>query len=49
MLLWSALHLTRTRAVNAEYERLGERAVTLEDIRRFRQLESKPPGHPEYH
>ncbi len=49
MLLWSALHLTRTRAVNAEYERLGEPAVTLEDIRRFRQLDSKAPGHPEYH
>jgi Transketolase len=23
MLLWSALHLTRTKAVNADYERLG--------------------------
>ncbi|HET8724671.1 MAG TPA: transketolase [Anaeromyxobacteraceae bacterium] len=49
MLLWSLLHLSGTRAVNAEYERLGEPAVTLEDIRRFRQLGSKAPGHPEYH
>jgi transketolase len=49
MLLWSALHLSRTRAVNAEYERLGEPSVTLDDIRRFRQLDSKAPGHPEYH
>src|SRR5262249_55656140 len=49
MLLWSALHLTRTCAVNAEYERLGEPSVTLDDIRRFRQLDSKAPGHPEYH
>ena len=49
MLLWSALHLTGTRAVNAEYERLGEPSVTLDDIRRFRQLDSKAPGHPEYH
>jgi len=49
MLLWSALHLTRTCAVNAEYERLGEPSVTLDDIQRFRQLESKAPGHPEYH
>jgi transketolase len=49
MLLWSMLHLTGTRAVNAEYERLGQPAVTLEDIRRFRQLDSKAPGHPEYH
>jgi transketolase len=49
MLLWSALHLTGTRAVNAKYERLGTPAVTLEDIVRFRQLDSKAPGHPEYH
>src|SRR5258705_7912696 len=49
MLLWSVLHLTGTRAVNAEYETLGQPAVTLEDIRRFRQLDSKAPGHPEYH
>jgi transketolase len=49
MLLWSALHLSGTRAVNAEYERLGQSAVSLDDIRHFRQLGSKAPGHPEYH
>jgi len=49
MLLWSILHLTGTRAVNPEYERLGEPSVSLDDIRRFRQLDSKAPGHPEYH
>lgn len=49
MLLWSILHLTRTQAVNAEYESVGEPSVTLDDIRRFRQLDSKAPGHPEYH
>src|SRR2546425_9529217 len=49
MLLWSVLHLTKTRAVNAEYEMLGQPSVTLDDIRRFRQLDSKAPGHPEYH
>jgi transketolase len=49
MLLWSVLHLTGTRAVNADYEQLGQPAVSLEDIRRFRQLDSKAPGHPEYH
>jgi len=49
MLLWSVLYLTRARAVNAQYERLGEPAVTLDDIRHFRQLGSKAPGHPEYH
>jgi transketolase len=48
MLLWSVLHLIGTRAVNSEYERTGQPAVTLDDIRRFRQLESKAPGHPEY-
>jgi transketolase len=49
MLLWSVLFLTGTRAVNAEYERLGMPSVTLDDIRHFRQLDSKAPGHPEYH
>ncbi len=49
MLLWSVLHLTGTKAVNADYERLGQAAVSLDDIRRFRQLDSRAPGHPEYH
>ena len=49
MLLWSVLHLTRTQAVNADYESVGHPAVSLEDIRRFRQLDSRAPGHPEYH
>jgi transketolase len=49
MLLWSVLHLTNVQAVNADYERLGQPSVTLDDIRRFRQLHSKAPGHPEYH
>src|SRR5580692_11260254 len=49
MLLWSVLHLARTQAVNAEYETLGQPSVTLDDIRRFRQLDSKAPGHAEYH
>jgi transketolase len=49
MLLWSILHLTQTQAVNADYEKLGQPSVTLDDIRRFRQLDSRAPGHPEYH
>jgi transketolase len=49
MLLWSVLHLTGTKAIDADYERLGQPSVSLEDIRRFRQLDSKAPGHPEYH
>src|SRR6201988_1659733 len=48
MLLWSLLHLTRTQAVNAQYERLGKLSVSLDEIRRFRQLDSKAPGPPEY-
>ena len=49
MLLYSILHLSGVKAVNAKYERLGEPAVSLDDIKRFRQLDSKCPGHPEYH
>jgi len=49
MLLWSVLHLTGVQAVNGSYETLGKPSVTLDDIRRFRQLDSKAPGHPEYH
>jgi transketolase len=48
MLLWSLLHLTGTRAVDADHERPGELAVKLEDIRRFRRWGSKATGHPEY-
>jgi transketolase len=49
MLLYSMLHLAGVRAVNPKYERMGEYAVTLEDIKNFRQLGSNTPGHPEYH
>ena len=48
MLLYSMLHLCGVKAVNAKYERLGEPSVTLDDIKRFRQLDSRCPGHPEY-
>ena len=49
MLLYSLLHLTATRAVDPEYETLGEPSVSLDDIKSFRQLDSKAAGHPEYH
>ena len=49
MLVWSILYLTQTQAVNADYERLGTPSVTLDEIRRFRHIDSKTPGHPEYH
>ena len=48
MLLYSMLHLTGVKAVNPAYETLGHLSVTLDDIKRFRQLDSKCPGHPEY-
>src|SRR6187431_1812520 len=47
-LLYALLHLARVRAVNPAYETLGDLAVSLDDLKRFRQLDSKCPGHPEY-
>jgi transketolase len=47
-LLYAAIHLARIKAVNPAYETLGTEAVTLDDIRNFRQLDSKAAGHPEY-
>ena len=47
-LLYSVLHLTGVKSVDAQYERLQAPAVTLDDLKRFRQLDSKCPGHPEY-
>ncbi len=48
MLLYAMLYLAQVRGVNPEYERLGDFAVTLDDLKKFRQLDSKTPGHPEY-
>jgi transketolase len=48
MLLYSLLHLTGVRAVSKDYETLGEPSVPLDAIKRFRQLDSRCPGHPEY-
>jgi transketolase len=48
MLLYSMLHLTGVKSVNAQYEQVGTPSVSLDDIKRFRQLDSKCPGHPEY-
>ena len=47
-LLWSLLHLAGVRAVDPAYEILGHPAVSLDDLKTFRQLDSKCPGHPEY-
>jgi transketolase len=48
MLLYSLLHLTGVKAVSKDYETLGELSVPLDAIKRFRQLGSRCPGHPEY-
>jgi len=48
MLLYSILHLTRTRAVDPDYEVLGRPCVALDDIKNFRQFGSRAAGHPEY-
>ena len=47
-LLYSVLHLAGVKAVNRKYETLGELSVALDDLKNFRQLESRCPGHPEY-
>ncbi|MBV8651924.1 MAG: transketolase, partial [Alphaproteobacteria bacterium] len=49
MLLYTLLHLTGTKSVDERYEVLGTPTVSLDDIKHFRQLDSKTPGHPEYH
>ena len=48
MLLYAMLYLTGVRGLNPEYEQVGNFAVTLDDIKNFRQLDSRTPGHPEY-
>ncbi len=48
MLLYSILHLTGVKTVSSTYQIEDEPSVTLDSIKRFRQLDSKCPGHPEY-
>ena len=48
MLLYSALHLAGVIEVDGEGAPTGKPAVSLDDIKLFRQLHSKCPGHPEY-
>ncbi len=48
MLLYALLHLSGVKAVDPDYEVVGEPSVSLDDIKTFRQLESKAAGHPEY-
>jgi transketolase len=48
MLLYATLFLTGVRATDSEGRPTGDFAVTLDDLKRFRQIDSKTPGHPEY-
>ena len=48
MLLYSLLHLAQVKAVDSKYQTSGGMAVSLDDIKKFRQIDSKTPGHPEY-
>jgi transketolase len=49
MLLYALLYLTGVRAVNGDVEVTKELSVSLDQIKRFRQLDSRTPGHPESH
>jgi transketolase len=48
MLLYSLIHLTGIKAVGPSYHGEVREAVTLDDIKNFRQPGSRCPGHPEY-
>ncbi|MEP6643765.1 MAG: transketolase [Acidobacteriaceae bacterium] len=48
MLLYAMLFLAEVRGINPEYEKISEFAITLDDIKHFRQAGSRTPGHPEY-
>ncbi|HEY7351636.1 MAG TPA: transketolase [Terriglobales bacterium] len=48
MLLYSMLYLSGVKSVDSEYRVLERPTVTLDDIKQFRQLDSRTPGHPEY-
>jgi transketolase len=48
MVLYSILHLAGVREINSKSEKTGKLAISLNDIKRFRQFGSKCPGHPEY-
>ncbi len=47
-LLYSLLYLCGVKAMNPTYEQAGRPAVTLDDIKSFRQAGSRCTGHPEY-
>lgn len=48
MLLYSVLHLAQVKQAGDDGRTTSELAISLNDIRRFRQLHSRCAGHPEY-
>lgn len=48
MLLYSLLHLSGVKQLDSYGQPTDQPAVSLEEIRQFRQLHSRTPGHPEY-
>jgi transketolase len=48
MLLYSLLHLAGVKAVGEDGKVLSSPSLTLDDLKKFRQIDSKTPGHPEY-
>jgi transketolase len=49
MLLYSTLHLAGVKAVDPHGKILDQLSVPMEEIKRFRQIDSRTPGHPESH
>ncbi len=48
MLLYATLHLAGVKAVDEDGSPLEQASITLDSLRRFRQLDSPCAGHPEY-
>jgi transketolase len=48
MLLYSTLFLAGVKELDKHGRKTGKLAVPLEELQRFRQLDSKTPGHPEF-
>src|SRR6201988_753557 len=49
MLLYALLYLAGVRRVKGDTEVTDELSVSMDEIKRFRQLGSRTPGHPESH
>jgi transketolase len=49
MLLYALIHLSGIREATPDGKILDKPSIPMEEIKRFRQLDSKTPGHPESH